>query len=112
MDTELLKGLGERVAARRKYIGLTQEQIAESLDVSVQMVSNLECGRKAVRLPSLIKLSKVLNVSCDYLLTGTRNELDDCGLFDKINKLSADDYSMIEMIINYCISRGGVSEPA
>lgn len=104
MEGELLKGLGERVAARRKSLGLTQEQVAEELDVSVQMISNLECGRKAVRLPNLIKLSELLNISCDYILTGKRAKGDFENLSAHISKLSEEDYNMIKVIVNYCIN--------
>lgn len=42
----LLKEMGIRIAKRRKEHHLTQEQIAERMNVSLQMISNLELGKK------------------------------------------------------------------
>ena len=104
MEDELLIGLGKRVAMRRKQLNLTQEQVAEELDVSVQMISNLECGRKAVRLTNLIKLSKLLKISCDYLLTGENVRGDFKDLSSQIALLTDEDYNLIKLIVNYCIN--------
>ena len=45
--SDSLKKIGERICQRRREIGLTQEKLAEKMDVSVQMISNLERGNKA-----------------------------------------------------------------
>ena len=65
-----LKEVGERICERRKNLGYTQEQLAERMDVSIQMISNLERGNKAIKIDNLLKLSKILSVSTDYILTG------------------------------------------
>ena len=41
--------LGQNIAKLRKFMGLTQEQLAEKCDVSRQAVAKWESGRK--RLP-------------------------------------------------------------
>ena len=41
-----LAAIGKRISERRKGMGLTQEQLAEQMDVSIQMISNLERGGK------------------------------------------------------------------
>lgn len=69
-DPQLLKDLGKRISMRRKALGLTQEQVAERMNVSVQMISNLEQGRKAIRPENLARISTILQVSTDYLLLG------------------------------------------
>ena len=55
-----LKEVGERICERRKNLGYTQEQLAERMDVSIQMISNLERGNKAIKIDNLLKLSKIL----------------------------------------------------
>lgn len=45
-NNQLLIQIGKRVSARRKALGLTQEQLAEKMNVSIQMISNLELGKK------------------------------------------------------------------
>lgn len=105
MNSEFLKDLGKRISTRRKALGLTQERLAEELEVSIQMISNLECGRKAVRLPNLVKLSKILKISCDFLLTGERIQGDFEDLSARLALLSEEDYEMIRLIVDYCINK-------
>ncbi len=42
MKTEDLEKIGVRIVERRKELQLTQEQIAERMNVSIQMISNIE----------------------------------------------------------------------
>lgn len=46
-ETEFLKAMGQRIMQRRKALRMTQEELAEKLDVSTQMISNLELGKKS-----------------------------------------------------------------
>ena len=38
-DTEFLKAMGQRIMVRRKSLRMTQEELAEKLGVSMQMIS-------------------------------------------------------------------------
>lgn len=71
MVKQELENIGKRIGERRKQMGLTQEKLAEQMDVSIQMISNLERGVKAIRIDNLVRLSQILKVSTDYILTGT-----------------------------------------
>ena len=53
-----------------KKIGLTQEALAERIEVSAHYVYELERGLKAMSVPILIRISEVLHTSTDYLLFG------------------------------------------
>lgn len=97
-----LSEIGKRIQNRRKQLNLTQEQIAEKMNVSIQMVSNLERGNKAIRIDNLIKLSQILNVSTDYILTGKETSNDIGELAIQISKLSDKERKMIEMLIDFC----------
>lgn len=105
MTSDELKAIGKRISNRRKNLNYTQEQIAEKMDVSIQMVSNLERGNKAIKIDNLIKISEILNVSTDYILTGKHSEKDIGIVLNKIDKLSDNDYKMIDMIIEYCLNK-------
>lgn len=63
-----LKPMGKRIKAARENKGLTQEQLAEKLDLSVQHISVIERGVKAPRLETFIKLANELDVNADYFL--------------------------------------------
>lgn len=62
------KQLGARVAALRKAQGLTQAQLAASLDLAQQMVASYEVGRRRVPVSLLPALATTLAVSIEALL--------------------------------------------
>lgn len=59
---------GEKIAALRKKKGLTQEQLSEMLKLSRQSVSRWEMDVAFPETEKLIKLSKILECSIDFLL--------------------------------------------
>ena len=65
------KQVGARIRDRRKLMGYTQEAIAEIVDLSASFVSHIECGRKKASLDTLVRISAALNVTVDWLLSGT-----------------------------------------
>ena len=105
MTSEELKGIGKRISERRKQLGLTQEQIAENMDVSIQMISNLERGNKAIKIDNLIKISGILGISTDYILTGKHSDDDIREITGKISFLNESDFEMINMIVDRCLKR-------
>lgn len=101
MKTQELKDIGVRIALRRRELKLTQEQVAERMNVSVQMISNIERGNKAIRIENLVRLCDVFKTSTDYILTGKRTDNDFDTLTEKISRLTESDYKMIEMLVDY-----------
>ena len=97
--------MGERIYLRRKSMGYTQEVLAEKMDVSVQMISGLELGKKAIRPENLVKLSKILEVSTDYILTGEESRFTASIETRKIASLDSDDIELIDKIIELCLSK-------
>ena len=63
--------IGEQIKAAREQAGLTQEQLAERIDVSVQFVSDLERGVVGISLTTLKKLCMTLGISSDQILFGS-----------------------------------------
>ena len=60
--------LGEKIQQLRKTKNLSQEQLAEKLNVSRQAVSKWEIGESLPDINKIIQLSKIFQVSTDYLL--------------------------------------------
>ena len=59
---------GEKIAKCRKDKDLTQEQLAETLGVTRQAVSRWEGDLAFPETDTLMKMSRLFGVSCDYLL--------------------------------------------
>ena len=60
--------IGKRIKAAREAAGMTQEELAEVLDMSTTHISVLERGVKPPKLETLIRIANVLQVSADTLL--------------------------------------------
>ncbi len=57
-----------KIQARRKALGLSQEELAQRMGVSRQSVTKWETGLSAPDLDRLVELADTLGVSLDYLL--------------------------------------------
>lgn len=60
--------LSEKLYSLRKKSGLSQEQLAERLNVSRQAISKWEAGQSVPESDKLIAISNYFNVSLDYLM--------------------------------------------
>lgn len=95
--------MGKRIMQLRKMLNLSQEELSERADVSPQLMSTAERGTKAIRPENLLKISRALGVSADYLLTGEIVGKDIQLIADKFKKLSPEQVKRIERIIDECI---------
>ena len=101
-DTFLIS-MGLRVSERRKELHLTQEQLAEKTGVSLQTISNIELGKKAIRPENLANLCKVLGVSSDYILYGKREESQMSTAIEKLSRLSPEAYQTVEGLLELLV---------
>lgn len=60
--------LGNKLAEARRAKNLTQEQLAEKLDVTRQAVSRWESDVAYPETDKIVRMAQILEVSCDYLL--------------------------------------------
>jgi len=65
---------GNRLYELRKNSGLSQEELAELLDVSRQSISKWESDKGYPEMTRLIFLSDYFQVSLDYLMRGVEKE--------------------------------------
>ncbi len=73
------KQIGRRIQAIRKQRGLTQEQLAEQLDISTTHMSAIERGVSGVTVEKLVQIINCLDCTaddlfCDVIHTGYRNK--------------------------------------
>ena len=92
--------MGIRIAQRRKELHLTQEKLADKMGVSLQTVSCIELGKKAVRPENLANLCSYLNVSADYILYGKRSEQQMNDTIAKLSALDREAYTTVRELID------------
>lgn len=68
-----IKKIGEQLTELRKRKGLTQSELAERIGVSFQAVSKWERGESLPDISLLTDLSRILEVSVDYILLSGEN---------------------------------------
>lgn len=98
-DERLLKEIGARISEIRRSRRLTQEELAERMDVSIQMISNLEQGKKAIRPENIVKLCAALDVSADYVLRGKMSDYELGELLASFAALSEDRQHLVKELI-------------
>lgn len=105
--TVLATEMGARIAERRKQLGWTQEQAAEASGLSWQFFACVERGIKNIRAESLLNLSRAMNVSADYILTGNPSKVNYGYLFKYLEPLSEMQLKCLEEILkNYLLACG------
>ena len=95
--------MGDRIKEARKNKKLTQEQLAEQLDISVEFVGQIERGLKMPSMQVFVKLIESLNVSADYLLrdsVSTGQLFGDNAIGRKIEKLKPNQRIALEALID------------
>lgn len=66
--------IGKRIKKCRKSKKITQEKLAELIDVSSNTISLIENGNQSFMIDKLDQFAKVFNVTTDYLLYGEVEE--------------------------------------
>lgn len=64
------KEMGKRIKEVRNKIGITQEKLAEQIDVSPSYISEIERGTSICSLAVLVSISEILETNIDYLING------------------------------------------
>ena len=68
--------IGERLKKARKKKNITQEELAEKLDISIAFLSRVERGNSKINLKRLTQICEILNVSEGEILTGVSSKSD------------------------------------
>lgn len=91
--------IGERIKTARERAKVTQEILAERIEVSPQYISDLERGVVGISIPTLKRLCGALGVSSDELLFGTPDEAISV-IFERCKHLSDFHFQILCEIIN------------
>jgi transcriptional regulator with XRE-family HTH domain len=69
-EQKMMKAFGRRVAEVRKMHGITQQELAETVGMSVVAIAYIETGKRWARLGTLHKIAKALRVNVYNLFEG------------------------------------------
>ncbi len=101
------KAIGKRIQEIRKQRGLTQEQLAELIDISTHYLSALERGIYNIKLDLLVKMLNTLDCSADEAFQDVVNnssKVKSSQLSDKLKSLPLNEqkkiYEVIETMIH------------
>jgi transcriptional regulator with XRE-family HTH domain len=95
--------MGDRIKSARKKMNLTQEALAEKVDVTLYYIGEIERGAKTPSLDLFIRLVEVLDVSADYLLrdtVSTGNAYGDKRMARKLENLTPRQRAAVEALID------------
>ncbi len=102
MKTEINKKLGSRIKYLRQQRGMSQEKLAEAIDIATTSLSYVETGRGFMTLVTLEKLANVLNVDLyeifQFSTVNTNEEMYDY-IVSKLNIIKNDD-EKIKIVYN------------
>ena len=70
MDKNQLKNMANRIKERRSALGYTQEEFSEKIGISTSSYTKIENAFQKPSLDTVIKLSKELGISIDYIIHG------------------------------------------
>jgi transcriptional regulator with XRE-family HTH domain len=68
--------VGERIAARRKKLGLTQMELAERVGMSFTTISDYENGKRNIALETLVRVAEGLEMDPSTLVRGIKSTPD------------------------------------
>ena len=94
------RSIGGRIKQRRRAAGMTQEQLAERLFVTVGYVSQLERGISKTNLDMLSKICTILDCDMAYLVTGASMGQQDYLAMELANKYARLDQKHLRMLLD------------
>ena len=96
--------IGNKINQLRKLSGMTQEQLAEKLNVSRQTISKWESDSTSPDLESIVKISRIFHVSLDDLLkegeAGVANTTDEQISLEDLMKINLHNRTMTLLLIS------------
>ena len=99
---DILKTIGGKIKKVRLSKKYTQEYVSENIDISTDLLRNIENGRNIGSLPTLLNICNFLEISPNYLfeeLLTFKEDTLDTNLISYISDLSPEDKDILKKII-------------
>ncbi len=101
--------LGNRIKTEREKLNMSQDELAQKMDISRQAISKWETGNSYPDIEKILKLSQIFNLSLDELVKGDKNFQDNLIKEGRtsLTGLTILGYVMIALGVITCIWGGG-----
>ena len=99
---DILKSIGKKVKKVRIAKGLTQEALAEQIDISTDLLRNIENSRNIGSISTILNLCNALDITPNFLFADLLNKNNndyDNNLFKLISQISPEDKEILKKII-------------
>jgi len=93
--------VGKRIRQRRWMVGMTQQQLAESVGIKFQQIQKYETGANRVSASRLWEIAAALEVSVVYFFDGLSDEDKTRDMAGKIPLALAEDREAVELVRSY-----------
>lgn len=100
-ERDLARAIGSAISKRRKSAGLTQEHVAERLNIGSEAVSRMERGTVIPTVARLVELADIYGCPVADLLVESSNRSDDQSriIGGMLKKLSDSDRALVLEIV-------------
>ena len=104
--------IGRRIASLRQERHITQEQLAEILDISIKHCSEVERGLSSLSLDKLIFVSDYFDCSMDFLIHGISEKEISLSLPKEVLQIMrSDDDDEKKLLTEYLRMYGKIKNP-
>lgn len=104
MEEQAIAALvGKNISRYRKKVGYTQEQLAECIGVTPAFISRVECGKKSMKISTLIAVAEALRVSVDALVYESVSDASHSNIHKLLSEVPDGYLESIEAIARICI---------
>ena len=97
-NEDILQILGKNLKQARKDLKYTQEFVSEGVNISIDLLRNIENGRNVGSVPTLLNLCNFLSISPNFLfseLLTYKEDTLDTFLTSSIKSISKDDKELL-----------------
>ena len=101
-NSDVINVLGEKLKKARKKLKYTQEYVAENVDISIDLLRNIENCRNIGSVPTLLNLCNFLKISPNTLfrdLLDFKEDTLDSTLLEQLKSISKKDKEIFKSII-------------
>ncbi len=101
---------GMRIKKLRLEKRYTREQLAYLADISDKFLYEIESGKKGFSALTLMKLSKALNVSMDYIMAGKDMKSSEDGIVATLEQFKPNTLENVERLIKIAYELTKINE--